>query len=120
MSVLLLKLNNVSEDEYNEVCDLLDQNEIAYYETNRGFWGVGLAAIWLYDPEQLEKAQGLLNTYTQLRQSKVREEIALAKQSGEFRTLASTFKQQPVTFLLYLMATIAILALSILPFLGFM
>jgi len=37
---------------------------------------------------------------------------------GKARTLSSTFAKQPVTFTLYLLAMIAILALSVLPFLG--
>ena len=118
MSALLLKLKYVSEDEYHEVCELLDENDLTYYETTPGFWGVGLAAIWLYDESQLPKAQALLNEYTQNRQFTIQKELQTLKEKGEQRTLYSTFRQQPVTFILYLSALVAVLALSVLPFLS--
>lgn len=118
MATLLLKLRHVPEDEHQEVCDLLESNNIAYYETNTGFWGVGMAAIWLQDKSQLQQAEGLLNEYMQQRQVKVRQEFEQAKQAGQIRTLYSTFAGQPVTFILYILALLAILALTILPFLG--
>jgi len=119
MSALLLKLKNVPEDEYQEVCELLEQNDLAYYETASGFWGVGLAAIWLYDESQLPKAQALLNEYSQDRQLAIQKEFEALKEKGAQRTLYSTFRQQPVTFILYLLALAAVLALSVLPFLSF-
>ena len=118
MGALLLRLKNVPEDEYQEVCDLLDAHDLAYYETNAGFWGVGMAAIWLYDADQLAKAHDLLNEYMRSRQMKMQADYEKALSNGEVRTLRSTFSQQPVTFTLYLLAIIGILALSVLPFLG--
>jgi hypothetical protein len=119
MGALLLKLKNVPEDEYHEVCHLLEEHELAYYETTSGFWGVGMAAIWLSDAAQLNKAHELLNEYMHTRQKKVQAELEAAHQGGQVRTLASTFAQQPLTFLLYFLAVVGILALSVLPFLGF-
>jgi len=118
MGALLLRLKNVPEDEYQEVCDLLDAHDLAYYETNAGFWGVGMAAIWLNDADQLPRAHALLNEYMQNRQMKMQADYEKALSNGEARTLRSTFSQQPVTFTLYLLAIVGILALSVLPFLG--
>ncbi|GAA6134498.1 hypothetical protein NBRC116188_12870 [Oceaniserpentilla sp. 4NH20-0058] len=118
MSVLLLKLKHVPEDEYQEVCALLEQNDFHFYETTPGFWGVGLAAIWLNDQSQLEQAQAVLSEYMLSRQQRVRQELSEAKQQGQLRTLLSTFKLQPATFILYLLAVVGIFALTTLPFLG--
>lgn len=120
MSALLLKLKHVPEDEHEEICELLESHDIAYYETHKGFWGVGLEAIWLHDAQALAKAHDILNDYMSARQKKVRDEIEVAKQAGQFRTLLSTFLQQPVTFVLYVLGVAGVLALSILPFMGFM
>lgn len=119
MGTLLLRLKNVPEDEYEEVCHLLEEHDVSFYETKAGFWGVGMAAIWLSDDSQLSHAQSLLNDYTQARQKRMQAQHEQALKDGEARTLASTFSQQPLTFTLYLLAMIAILALSVLPFLGF-
>lgn len=118
MAALLLRLKNVPEDEYHDVCALLQQHEIAFYETNVGFWGVGMAAIWLQDENQLDQAHTILNEYMQTRQASVQAEYEKAKLQGQARTLMSTFMQQPVTFVLYVAAIVGILALSLLPFLG--
>lgn len=118
MAVLLLKLKNVPDDEHEEVCALLEEHEIAYYETNVGFWGVGMAGIWLHDHTQLELAQGVLQTYMQQRQVSAKEACEQAINEGTARTLFSTFRQQPVTFVLYLLAIAGVAALTTLPFLG--
>jgi len=118
MAVLLLRLKNVPEDEYQDVCALLEKHDIAFYETNVGFWGVGMAAIWLQDKDQLAQAHDILNEYMQTRQASVQAEYEKAKQLGQVRTLLSTFLQQPLTFVLYVAAILGILALSLLPFLG--
>lgn len=118
MPTLLLKLKNVPDDEHLEVCELLEENEIPYYETNVGFWGIGMAAIWLYDDAQLAAAHELLNSYTQQRQVVAKEAYEQAVKSGELRTLFGTFKQQPFMFLLYMIALVGIAALSVFPFLG--
>lgn len=118
MAALLLRLKNVPEDEYQDVCALLEKHDIAFYETNVGFWGVGMAAIWLQDKDQLAQAHDILNEYMQTRQASVQAEYEKAKQLGQVRTLLSTFLQQPITFVLYVAAILGILALSLLPFLG--
>ena len=118
MGALLLRLKHVPEDEYQEVCQLLEEHDLSFYETKAGFWGVGMAAIWLSDESQLPQAHALLNEYAQSRQAKMQSEREQALLDGKARTLASTFAQQPVTFTLYLLAMVAILALSVLPFLG--
>ncbi|NVK38081.1 MAG: hypothetical protein HWE18_09170 [Gammaproteobacteria bacterium] len=118
MAALLLRLKNVPEDEYQDVCALLEKHDIAFYETNVGFWGVGMAAIWLQDKDQLAQAHDILNEYMQTRQASVQAEYEKAKQLGQVRTLLSTFLQQPITFVLYVAAILGILTLSLLPFLG--
>ena len=120
MPTLLLKLKNVPEDEYVDICELLDQNDIGYYETNVGFWGIGMSAIWLQDGSQLGLSHKLLNDYMQQRQVKAKAVYEQALQEGEARTLYSTFKQQPLMFVLYLLAVVLILGLTVMPFLKLM
>ena len=63
MSVLLFRLNGVPDDEANDIRELLDNNDLSYYETSAGKWGISTAAIWLIDEDQLQKAQLLIEEY---------------------------------------------------------
>ncbi|MFT6153778.1 MAG: hypothetical protein ACJAYK_002403 [Crocinitomicaceae bacterium] len=120
MPTLLLKLKNVPDDEHIEICELLEQNQISYYETNVGFWGIGMAAIWLRDPNQLNASHELLNEYMKNRQVAARHAYEEALQSGQVRTLLNTFQQQPLMFILYCLGLVVIVGLSTLPFLSMM
>lgn len=116
MAVLLFKLNGVPEDEADDVRALLDENHIDYYETEQGNWGISLAAIWLRDEAQLDRAKILIDTYQQERFTRAREEYEAKKQAGELETMLGRALRQPLLFLFYLLAILAILYLSIMPF----
>lgn len=116
MAKLLLKLRNVPEDEYEDICSILEENEIAFYETQVGFWGIGVAAIWLRNDDQFEQAAELLNVYMQSRQQQARKAYQHAKEQGEQRTVWTTFVQQPVLFIAYLAVLLLILGLTVYPF----
>ena len=45
MATLLFRLNNVPEDEAEDVRQLLDDKGFAFYETQAGFFGLGVASI---------------------------------------------------------------------------
>ena len=116
MAHMLINLRQVPEDEQDEIRSLLDENEIAYYETNAGFWGIGTVAIWLSGDEQLIEAKNLLAEYQQARSVRVRAEYDEAKKNGEARTLFSTFKQQPIMFTVYMALIVLLLSFFLLPF----
>ncbi len=118
MPELLLKLKHVPEDEYHDVIDILDSENLEYYETNAGFWGLGLAGVWLRDKDQYDQAVQLLDVYYQTRQQSAQEEYRLSKEQGTQRTLWSTFMEQPGYFVLYLSIIVGLLALTISPFLA--
>ncbi|ARN74753.1 DUF6164 family protein [Oceanicoccus sagamiensis] len=108
MSILLFKLNGVSDEEAYEVRELLDEHQIDYYETDAGRWGISVAALWLVDKEQLERSRALLEEYQQQRQRQYREPPL---------PLATRFKQAPLQHLLIIVAIAAIAYISIVPFL---
>ncbi|MEY8204039.1 MAG: DUF6164 family protein [Bermanella sp.] len=119
MPRLLLKLKQVPEDEYQQVVELLEAHNIEYYETNAGFWGLGMAAIWLHDDAHHARACELLNDYYAARQQSAREAYQQAKADGSVRTLWSTFQRQPGYFILYVAIIVGLIALTISPFLAF-
>jgi len=116
MAVLLFKLNGVPEDEADDVRALLDKNGIDYYETEQGNWGISLAAIWLRDETQLERAKALIDAYQQERYTLARADYEARKQAGELETMLDRALRRPLRFLLYILAILAILYLSIMPF----
>ena len=47
MSRLLLNLRHVPDDEIEEVREMLDQDAIAYYQTQPSRWGMSYGGIWV-------------------------------------------------------------------------
>ena len=74
MSVLLFKLNGVPEDEAEAIRECLSSQDIEFYETSAGNWGVSLAAIWLNDESRLEEARALIAHYQRQRALRARED----------------------------------------------
>lgn len=116
MAILLFRLNGVPEDEAADVRRLLADNDITYYETDAGRWGISVAAIWLADDLQLGTAQRLLDEYQQERRERVQQEYAERRAAGQHETLAGRLRRRPIEVLLYLAAIAAILYLMVMPF----
>ena len=67
MSVLFFNLRGVPADEAEDVRQLLQANNIEFYETSAGVWGISLPAIWLYRQNDLPTARHLFESYQQRR-----------------------------------------------------
>ena len=63
MSKLLFKLRNVPDDEALEVRELLELNDIDYFETTPGNWGISMPGLWLHDADDFPRARALLDDY---------------------------------------------------------
>ena len=63
MSKLLFSLRNVPDDEAEDIRTILQENNIDYYETPPGNWGISMPAIWVRDVLQFNQANDLLNDY---------------------------------------------------------
>jgi len=116
MSVLLFNLKGVPDDEAEAVRDVLDQNNIDFYETSAGNWGISLAAIWLKDKTQLVQAKQLIDAYQTQRYQDAQDEYHQLKQQGLAPTLVSKFLQDPLRFILFLVIIGVIIYFSIMPF----
>ena len=117
MPHLLFKLNGVPEDEEIEVRRLLDDNHIDYYETSAGLFGISLAALWIHDDGEIEKARELVEQYQQQRYRQAREHYAQQEQDGTAETMLQRAWRQPLRTLLYLAVILLILYFSTVPFL---
>ncbi len=119
MTVQLFKLKNVPDDEAQDVRDLLIKNNIDYYETPPGNWGISMPAIWLNDDGQLKGAKLLIDQYQDERLTKARGEYEQIKKDGKHRTFVNELLDSPVQFVLYIGFVAVVLYFSIKPFLNF-
>lgn len=117
MSVRLVKLRGVLEEEAEEIRQLLAAHGIAFYETPAGNWGISMPAIWLEDADDLERAKALLDDYQRERQARSRAEYEQARQAGTNRGLLDVLRENPLRFLAYLALIALVLYLSTAPFL---
>jgi len=67
MSILFFNLRGVPADEADDVRQLLQENNIDFYETSAGMLGISLPAIWLHHQDDMPTAQRLFESYQQQR-----------------------------------------------------
>lgn len=107
MSVIVFRLNGVEFEEAEAVRQLLTSEDIAFYETSEGRFGVSLAAIWLHQDDDFDRARALIDEYQQQRSQCRPEPISLWQR----------FKLAPVQCVVLVLAVIALIYWSIMPFL---
>lgn len=117
MARLLFKLAQVPDDEAAEIRALLDEHHIRYYETDAGFFRVGLDAIWLADNTQEQEARALIADYQQARSALQQQNYARLVEAGQVPSVWQHFCAQPVRFLLLVCAILFVAGLTLLPFL---
>ncbi|MCK5889780.1 MAG: hypothetical protein KAG19_07540 [Methylococcales bacterium] len=113
MSKLLFSLRGVPADEATEIMDLLDENNINFYETSSGNWGVSMPALWLVNNDDFEVAENLLNQYHYDRAISQREIYTQLKKEGKQETTLSAFLKKPMLFIIYMVAIVFMLYLSV-------
>ncbi len=101
MSRLIFRLRHVPDDEADEVRALLKDNDIEFFETFAGNWGISMPALWLKDESQYIRARELLDFYQQERLQRVREDFAQQRMRGEVKTMWNSFRESPLRFVLY-------------------
>ncbi len=117
MAKLLFKLKSVFDDEADEIKELLTDNQIDFYESPAGNWGISMHALWLNDHSQFEKAKQLIDEYQVERSLRIKLEVQQKKESGEFETFFQRMLNRPVQFIVYIAFILFILYFSIMPFL---
>ena len=113
MSTLLFSLRGVPDDEAHEIKELLTANNIDYYETSAGNWGVSMPALWVRDNEEVFEAQKLLNQYHQQRAITQRKIYEQLKKEGGNKHLIDALTENPLRFIIYLGAIAFVLYVSI-------
>ena len=113
MSILLFDLRFVPDDEAQDIRDLLNENEIDFYETSAGIMGLSMPGIWLKDETPLVKARALIDDYQIQRQQRARKEYQDRLDSGQSRSIIDIFKEAPLRFIGYLLTIAIVIYISV-------
>jgi len=117
MAKLIFKLKSVSDDEADDIKNLLAENKIEFYESPAGNWEISMHALWLNDEAQYAQAKQLIDEYQVKRSQRIRLETQQKIDQGEHETLSQRLFNKPVQFFSALAIIIFILYFSIMPFL---
>ncbi|MFO7603804.1 MAG: DUF6164 family protein [Gammaproteobacteria bacterium] len=116
MAVLIFKIRFVPEDEVQEVRELLQDNNIDFYETSAGTFGISMPGLWLRNEDQLQDARQLVEEYQQLRQHRAREDYALQQSQGTARTFGDMFQEAPLRYITFILVILLICYITIFAF----
>ena len=119
MAKLLFRMRDVPDDEAEEVRELLTQNEIPFFETFAGNWGISMPGLWLVNEQQFDEARALLDEYQEARSTRVKSQYLWQREQGEIRTFWESFRAEPVRFSVYLSLAALVLFLSLRFFVSF-
>ena len=116
MAVLIFRLNGVSDEEAQDIRNLLTDNALDSYETSAGRWGISVAGLWLVNDGDKARARELIDAYQRERQ-RYFDELRIETPP---ETFGERFRQAPLNVIFYglLAATVLFLALS--PFIKFL
>lgn len=116
MARLLFKLAQVPADEAADIRALLEEHQIHFYETDAGFFRVGLDAIWLADGTQEEQARELIRAYQAERVVRQQQNYAQLVEAGQVPSVWQYFCAQPMRFIASAIAIVFVAGLTLLPF----
>lgn len=118
MPHLIFNLQHVSDEEAEEVRELLVSHDIEFYETHAGRWRIGLAGIWLPNASQKDKALSLIEDYQKRRSALAQDERHRLQKQGVLLSLMENLQQNPLKVSAALLGIVAVLAISLLPFIS--
>lgn len=118
MAKLLFRLNGVNDDEADDVRALLAEHGFDTYETDAGRWRISVAAIWLRQDSDYDKARALIEQYQRERTERLREEFRQRLDNGEIGGVWQRFQERPVDFIAVAIAITFILGLMLWPFIN--
>ncbi len=117
MAKQLFILRGVPDEEVEGLCALLTEQQIDFYETPAGSWGISMPSIWVKDETQFDLAKQLLDEYQIDYQARAQSEYQALKQQGKQRSAVDLFKDHPLRYVSYLLFIAVLVYISVSPFL---
>lgn len=119
MAVLLFSLRGVPDDEADAIRGLLSNNDITFFETSPGNWGISAPGIWLKDPSEHQRAKALLAEFQQSWTRAQKEKFRQLEEAGDINTVFGRLKKNPLQIIIYIAIALLVLYVSTKPFIGF-
>ena len=119
MGVLVFRLNDAPGEEVQAIRELLESNNIEYYETSAGKWGFSVAGIWLKNRADQEQARRLIEEYQATYSEETRRKHEELRAAGQLDTVFSRFFRYPLQVIVYLLLVLLVIYLSIAPFMNY-
>lgn len=116
MSRLIFRLRGVPDDEYQDIQALLDEQGIAWFETDAGNWGLSMPALWVEQDEDYEQARALIEEYGRERRLRLRAAYRQRQAQGEVESLWQILYRRPWQTLGILLFCVFVLYVMIKPF----
>lgn len=118
MARLLFRLANVPESEAEDIRQLLEENQILFYQTEAGRWQLGVDAIWVTDEDTYVAARELINQYQQGLQRDINEQIENQQYQslGFWQGIYYGFKERPGAMLITVISILIVLMFVLMPF----
>ena len=113
MPKLLFRLRNVPDGEAQEVRERLDENDVDFYETSAGNWGISLPGIWLTDASDYTRARALLDSYQDQRAAQQRANYHALRARGQAPTFWRLLVARPLVVFFQVLALALLILLSI-------
>lgn len=113
MTRLLFALRGVPDDEAEDVRELLDENQIDFYETTAGNWGISMPGLWINNDEDWLEAKRILDIYQKNRTITQQALYQQLKEQGRHKRMFDVVKQSPTRFLFYMVFIVFIIYISI-------
>lgn len=117
MPILVFRLRNVPEDEADDIRTLMDDNELDWYETSAGNWGIAMPGIWIRNDEDRYKARQLIDVYQHGRQASMRDNYHQELEQGRVVSFTQRLREHPLRVAGLVLFCLFILFVSINPFL---
>jgi hypothetical protein len=115
MSMLLMNLRNVPDDEAGEVRAMLEAEGIAFYETRPSLWGVSAGGIWVTEDAAYPDARRAMDGYQRQRRDRARAEYAAARRAGTAETFLTLLRAEPMRVVMSVLGILFVLVLMALP-----
>lgn len=115
MSKLLLNLRHVPDDEADDVRAMLEENGIAFYETEPSIWGISAGGIFVTEEADMVEARRLMAIYQDRRGARARADYAAARHAGTVETFWTVLRAEPGRVALTVLAILFLLGLVALP-----
>lgn len=116
MSKLLLNLRHVGDDEYQDVCALLDRLGIAWYRTEPSPWGISNGGLWVREDADHPQAKEAMAAYQAQRGERMRAQRAQELRDGTGETFANLLRSRPLYVGGVLLVMLVVASLVLLPF----